>query len=90
MTTQKQANYFESVKQFERSGDKTGPVCHDCGKLIAHPCHGLDSNHCGESAHEGHEIVRDHWGIDFEGRDPATAFYCMTCHLPLIATEEQA
>ena len=49
MTTQEQANYYDSVKHFEQHGDKTGPVCPGCGQFIAHPCHGLDSNHCGEN-----------------------------------------
>ena len=37
--------------------------------------------------HEGHEIVKDRWAIDFCGADPEKAFYCLTCHEPVELTD---
>jgi hypothetical protein len=36
-----------------------------------------------EGEHAGHHVVVDAFGVDFGGRDPETAGYCLDCHEPL-------
>jgi hypothetical protein len=36
-----------------------------------------------EGEHAGHNVVIDAFGVDFNGRDPKTAGYCLDCHEPL-------
>ena len=50
MTHNEQVDYLIQVRGFEAVHYTDSlPLCADCGMPIAHPCHGLDSNHCGES-----------------------------------------
>ena len=43
-----------------------------------------------EGEHIGHRVVTDAFGIDYRGRDPETAVYCLDCHeeLDLYEVEE--
>ena len=36
-----------------------------------------------EGEHKGHSVVTDCWGIDFGGRDPKTAGWCVDCDQPV-------
>jgi hypothetical protein len=36
-----------------------------------------------EGKHKGHHVNTDAWGIEFEGRNPETAGWCLDCHEPV-------
>lgn len=40
-----------------------------------------------EGEHAGHRVVSDNYGIDFGGRDPRTAAYCLDCHESLVLVD---
>jgi hypothetical protein len=40
-----------------------------------------------EGEHVGHHVVTDAFGIDFNGRDPETAGYCLDCRERVVIYE---
>lgn len=43
-----------------------------------------------EGEHAGHRVVSDNYGIDFGGRDPRAAAYCLDCHESLVLVIDPA